>query len=357
MTSLPVVGSWTRFSILPLLLAVCATLLLSSHRAAAFHWFPSEARLALRGAATPSNSHASPSSSRDASQTRSHLYSLKTQFTDGIGPLDRVGGSKEDHLPLRQRQQSSRHRRSALPAGAAAASIAPAAAAAATSLRAHTLDGTSIARPLQPLHGQVLIKRSTPRDRSAGGILLPHNAQEARVTGEVMAVGRGIRNSRTGVTNPVDVRVGDRVLFGTYDGQSFKYDGYDAVLVAVDAISAVVVDSPEDADSAAHHDLSPHSFLPLEDRLLVELIPLPEKSKGGLLLHSGEGDKNKEALLGKVVKIGPGMTDDDGDRIPIDISEGEGVQFPEYAIDGSREMKIEGRTYAFVKASDVLAKW
>jgi chaperonin GroES len=87
----------------------------------------------------------------------------------------------------------------------------------------------------EPLHDQVLIKRIEEKETVKGGIIIPDSAKEKPSEGEVVAVGEGRKNDK-GERIPLDVRVGDRVLFGKYSGNEIKIDDQDYVVVKEDQI-------------------------------------------------------------------------------------------------------------------------
>ena len=76
----------------------------------------------------------------------------------------------------------------------------------------------------RPLHDRVLIKVLDSEEKTAGGIIIPDTAKEKPQEGEVIAVGPGSKNEN-GKTNPMDVKVGDIVLFGKWSGTEVKIDG------------------------------------------------------------------------------------------------------------------------------------
>ncbi|MFA5171849.1 MAG: co-chaperone GroES [Sulfuriferula sp.] len=82
---------------------------------------------------------------------------------------------------------------------------------------------------IRPLHDRIIVKRMEEERKTASGIVIPDSATEKPDQGEVLAVGNGKINEN-GTVRPLDVKVGDRVLFGKYAGQSVKIDG-DEVLV------------------------------------------------------------------------------------------------------------------------------
>jgi chaperonin GroES len=92
---------------------------------------------------------------------------------------------------------------------------------------------------IRPLHDRVIIKRMEEERMSAGGIVIPDSAAEKPIRGEVMAVGHGKRNDK-GDLVALDVKVGDKVLFGKYSGTEVKVDGQDLLVMREEDIMAVL---------------------------------------------------------------------------------------------------------------------
>lgn len=91
----------------------------------------------------------------------------------------------------------------------------------------------------RPLHDRVLVRRIEADTKTAGGIIIPDSAQEKPSEGEVIAVGDGARDE-DGERIPMDVKVGDRVLFGKYAGQTVKVDGEELMVMREDDLMAVI---------------------------------------------------------------------------------------------------------------------
>ena len=83
---------------------------------------------------------------------------------------------------------------------------------------------------LRPLQDRVLVRRVEPEKKTPGGIFIPDTAQEKPAEGEVVAVGPGVRDEQ-GKLHPLDVRSGDRVLFGKWSGTEIKLDGEDLMMM------------------------------------------------------------------------------------------------------------------------------
>ena len=93
---------------------------------------------------------------------------------------------------------------------------------------------------LRPLQDRVLIRRVEPETKTSGGIFIPDTAQEKPMEGEVVAVGPGAHD-QTGALHSLDVRAGDRVLFGKWSGTEVKLDGEDLMIMKEADIMGVLV--------------------------------------------------------------------------------------------------------------------
>jgi chaperonin GroES len=91
----------------------------------------------------------------------------------------------------------------------------------------------------RPLHDRVVIKRIDAEERSRGGIIIPDTAREKPEQGEVIAVGPGGRD-QSGNLTPIDLQVGDRVLFGKWSGTEVKIDGNEYLIMKDSDIMGVV---------------------------------------------------------------------------------------------------------------------
>jgi|TARA_B100001758_G_C18413858_1_gene617892 chaperonin GroES len=92
---------------------------------------------------------------------------------------------------------------------------------------------------IRPLHDRVVIKRMEEERTSPGGIVIPDSATEKPIKGEVIAVGKG-KILENGNTQPLDVKVGDKVLFGKYSGTEVKVDSDELVVMKEDDIMAII---------------------------------------------------------------------------------------------------------------------
>jgi len=92
---------------------------------------------------------------------------------------------------------------------------------------------------IRPLHDRVVIKRMEEERTSAGGIVIPDTATEKPARGTIVAVGNG-KVAENGDVRPLDVKVGDEVLFGKYSGTELRVEGEDVLVMREDDIMAVV---------------------------------------------------------------------------------------------------------------------
>jgi chaperonin GroES len=102
----------------------------------------------------------------------------------------------------------------------------------------------------RPLHDRVLIRRIEAEEKTPGGIIIPDTAKEKPVEGEVLAVGAGARDD-SGKIIPLDVKVGDRVLFGKWSGTEVLLGGEDRLIVKESDILGVIEPTQDKAARAA----------------------------------------------------------------------------------------------------------
>ena len=91
----------------------------------------------------------------------------------------------------------------------------------------------------RPLHDRVLVRRVEAEQKTAGGIIIPDTAQEKPQEGEVVAIGTGTR-AENGTITPLDVKPGDRVLFGKWSGTEIKLDGEDLIIMKESDVMGVI---------------------------------------------------------------------------------------------------------------------
>ena len=92
---------------------------------------------------------------------------------------------------------------------------------------------------ISPLHDRVIVRRMDEEKTSPGGIVIPDSATEKPVKGEVLAIGKG-KLLENGDVRPLDVKVGDKILFGKYSGTEVNVDGEDLLVMREDDITAII---------------------------------------------------------------------------------------------------------------------
>jgi chaperonin GroES len=94
---------------------------------------------------------------------------------------------------------------------------------------------------VRPLHDRIIVQRIDEGEQKVGGIIIPDSAKEKPQQGTVIAVGNGKTNDN-GKRIPLDVKAGDRILFGKYSGQEIKLDGQEYLIMKEDDVLAVIED-------------------------------------------------------------------------------------------------------------------
>ena len=102
----------------------------------------------------------------------------------------------------------------------------------------------------RPLHDRIVVKRITAEEKTAGGIIIPDTAKEKPMEGEVVAVGPGARNEQ-GAIVALDVKAGDRVLFGKWSGTEVKLDGEELLIMKESDIMGIIEGQPAATKKAA----------------------------------------------------------------------------------------------------------
>jgi len=101
----------------------------------------------------------------------------------------------------------------------------------------------------RPLHDRVVVRRIEQEEKSSGGIIIPDTAKEKPQEGEVIAVGPGAR-SEDGTIQPLDVKTGDRILFGKWSGTEVKIDGEELLIMKESDIMGIIEGGKKAAKAA-----------------------------------------------------------------------------------------------------------
>jgi len=102
----------------------------------------------------------------------------------------------------------------------------------------------------RPLHDRVVVRRLEQEEKTAGGIIIPDTAKEKPQEGEVVAVGPGARDEH-GALQPLDLKAGDRVLFGKWSGTEVKIDGEELMIMKESDVMGVIEGKPSKAKKVA----------------------------------------------------------------------------------------------------------
>jgi chaperonin GroES len=102
----------------------------------------------------------------------------------------------------------------------------------------------------RPLHDRVVVRRIESEEKTSGGIIIPDTAKEKPQEGEVIAVGPGARDE-DGELHPLDVKAGDRVLFGKWSGTEVKLDGEELIIMKESDIMGIIEGKPSKAKKVA----------------------------------------------------------------------------------------------------------
>lgn len=206
---------------------------------------------------------------------------------------------------------------------------------------AYTIDQTELEGPLVPLTNFILVEIDAAKDVSTGGIVL--SSKEKSQSGKVVAVGPGREHKETGATLPIQIKEGERVLWGRYDGAEVKYCGKPHTLLR-DTDVALVWDgdtqSPtEDTARVVHGNV------------LLKVLRKPGETASGLVLSAVDEDVPVE---GQVVFKGDGALTRDGTPLPIPVEVGDCVKFRDY---DTTDVTIQAEDYVVINSNDMICKW
>ena len=104
---------------------------------------------------------------------------------------------------------------------------------------------------LTPLHDRILVKRIEEAETTRGGIIIPDSAKDKPQEGEVIAVGKG-KSNEEGKVRPLDVKEGDRILFGKYSGTEIKIDGDEFIIMREEEVLGILTGAKKTEKAGAH---------------------------------------------------------------------------------------------------------
>lgn len=208
----------------------------------------------------------------------------------------------------------------------------------------YTLDNKAIGGPLTPIASSILVRVRAKDQTTLGGVILPDKIQEKPTEGEVVGMGPGRAHPESGVPIPLPCSIGDKVLYGKYDGTAVSYMGKDHQFVRDDNILFVYSGEKMELDTIKM----------IRDEILVKVDPEATTTKSGIVLGKKEDDSGAGSTTGEVVAVGPGRTSADGKVVPMTIEKGDLIKFRSFS--GS-EVSMQGLEYRVMKVAEILAKW
>jgi len=173
--------------------------------------------------------------------------------------------------------------------------------------------------------------------------LIVTKAKIKKTEGSVISVGPGKTHPESGLLIPMPVSEGEGVIYGKYDGTELDYEGGKHTLIRDDDI---LVKFSGDKPTLETTDV-------IRDNILVKVEDSEEETASGLLI-TATSQKGAKPSTGEVVKLGPGRMASNGEIMAIDIDLGDMVKFRDFA---ATEVNIEGKEFAVIKMTDILAKF
>lgn len=205
------------------------------------------------------------------------------------------------------------------------------------------VDGRTVDGEVKPANNFILVKIADAIEKTDGGILLTGKAKVVKTQGKVVSVGPGKTHPETGAVFDMPVAPGEGVVYGKYDGTEINIDGTKHTLIRDDDI---LVKFTGDELSLATADV-------VRDAVLVNVETKETSTEGGILIAKSSKSESKPST-GKVVKVGPGRFAMNGDKMEMEVSEGDYVKFRDFA---GNEVEIDGEEYSVVRMADILAKF
>jgi len=206
-----------------------------------------------------------------------------------------------------------------------------------------TLDGRKISGTINPLNNFLLVKISSSKETTDGGILLTGGAKIKKTEGTVVAVGPGRTHPESGVLFDMPFEEGDGVVYGKYDGTTIDLDGEKHILIRDDDVLVKYRGDEMTIDNA----------IAIRDNVLVYVEKKEAETEGGILIAMSSTSDSRPST-GKVVSVGPGRMASNGDVIEMEVQVGDMIKFRDFA---GNEVTISDQDYSVVRMSDILAKF
>lgn len=202
----------------------------------------------------------------------------------------------------------------------------------------YELDDKALRGPLTPIEDTIMVKVDTLKTKTEGGLFLPEMKKEKVTRGTVAAVGEGKRHWDTGVQIPINVNIGDRVVYGNYDGSSVEYQGSEHLLMRDNELLMAFEGEEINLDTARM----------VGDRVLLKVKAQPKgtaTSAQGVLI-SESATRSNRPTIGEVVMVGPGRMVPSGVMMPMYCKVGDCVK---YKVRGGEQLPPVFCTSLFVK--------
>jgi chaperonin GroES len=212
-----------------------------------------------------------------------------------------------------------------------------------TQLFENLLEGRKIGGEVVPVNNFLLVKLVGKKESTDQGILLTGANKVVKTQGAVVSVGPGKTHEESGRVFAIDLKEGDGVVYGEYDGTEIDLNGSPHMLIRDNNVLVKYTGEKLALDGV---DV-------LNDCVLVHIDDDEQSSAGGVILNTSSKNQSRPST-GTVVKVGPGKMAGDGELLPMNVALGERVKFMDFA---GNELEIEGEEYSVVRMAEILAKF
>ncbi|CAI7722024.1 20 kDa chaperonin, putative [Plasmodium vivax] len=209
----------------------------------------------------------------------------------------------------------------------------------------YKLENKIIRGPLTPLNEFVLIQKDEAYDTTEAGVFIGDTLRKNQYIGKILGVGTGAVNTKNGERVPIDVQVGDVVIFNPSDGTKLKYNDKECLLISNEEILAKIND--------ASVEVRPNNITPFYDRVLIKLVDTNAASSSLVIMPESKSDKSTDGL---VVAVGDGTYDSNNNKVPIDVRVNDYIKFSPFSNE-SCEFTYNGEKFTFVRARYIMAKY
>jgi chaperonin GroES len=212
------------------------------------------------------------------------------------------------------------------------------------SVKENTLDEMVIPRDLVPVSNSILVKVKEKPQTTKGGLYIPDEANARPTEGLVVATGPGRYHPETARLIEIAVKIGDKVLYGKYDGFELRYNKENHQLIKDDDVLLTYTGAEA---TIANVEC-------VKDQVLVKLPINDQVTDSGIIMGKKEFMPGQKMGVGVVAKVGPGRIAGNGEYMGVQVKPGDNVRFREFA---GFEIKIEGEAYNVIRCYDILSTW